>query len=233
MYAISRYDKNKYNIKTRLYYDFDLTYVLGDWDEMKTMIKDDVFETTQDILLRYFNIEIGIQDMVVLDSSRKPEKLSLHFVFNVFFDNLSKVKDFTDNYLPEKFKEEGSGFDKNVYHTSSQNFRIVGCTKRGKQRFLQIVSNHTEEESMICYIPPNCRHVDIKPIKIKFKNNEQPVILTPSYQQQLEKLYITNIDVFSNLSHDYYSWIKIGRALYSANCSVSTFHLFLKYDKKI
>ena len=42
MYEISRYDKNKYNIKTRLYYDFDLTYVLGDWDEMKTMIKDDV-----------------------------------------------------------------------------------------------------------------------------------------------------------------------------------------------
>ena len=85
---------------------------------------------------------------------------------------------------------------------------------------------------MICYIPPNCRHVDIKPKQIKAKNNEQPVILTPVYQQQLEKLFITNIDVFSNLSHDYYSWIKIGRALYSANCSVSTFHLFSRKDKK-
>ena len=100
--------------------------------------------------------------MIILDSTEVGVKLSLHFVFNVYFDNLPKLKDFIDNFLPEKFKEEGSGFDNNVYHVSSQNIRIVGCTKRGKNRHLRIISGHEEIESMIGYIPENFQHVKMK-----------------------------------------------------------------------
>ena len=81
--------------------------------------------------------------MIILDSSLEPIKLSLHFVFNVKFDNLSKVKLFTECYLPASFKET-TGFDNNVYHVGLQNLRIVGCTKKGKRRFLDIVSSHEE-----------------------------------------------------------------------------------------
>ena len=53
------------------------------------------------------------------------------------------------------------------YKTSLRNFRIVRCTKRGKEAFLKIMTDHTDYDCMICFIDSSCKLIDITPSMAK------------------------------------------------------------------
>ena len=62
------------------------------------------------------------------------------------------------------------------YRTSLRNFRIVGCTKRGKEAFLKIISDHTDYDCMICFIDNSCKLIDVTPLIAKKVKNTKPLI---------------------------------------------------------
>ena len=48
-------------------------------------------------------------------------------------------------------------FDMECYKCAVHNFRMVGCSKHGKNAFLKIFSDHTHLDCMICHIPKTCK----------------------------------------------------------------------------
>ena len=77
------------------------------------------------------------------------------FFNGVHFDNWDKVCEFVKTYvipqlhntLPEYIQNKN--IDIGIYSNGERNFRTVGSTKMGQDRTLKIISDHTENDSLI------------------------------------------------------------------------------------
>ena len=98
----------------------------------------------------HFNVLIDKNDMVVMDSSTN-EKISYHLIFNIHFEHFNKLRLVVKTFFIDENRL--TEFDMECYKCAVRNFRMVGCTKRGKNAFLKILSNHTDLDCMICHIP--------------------------------------------------------------------------------
>ena len=114
------------------------------------------------------------------------------------------------------------------YKSSLRNFRMVGCTKRGKESYLKILSNHTDYDCMICFIGKTCKLIDITPGIVKKIKEIKPLIHSKERTLDFNELVLQNMHVIAPESDDYGSWINWCIAMNKANLPLETFLEFSK-----
>ena len=168
----------------------------------------------------HFNVLIDKNDMVVMDSSTN-EKISYHLIFNIHFEHFNKLRLFVKTFFIDENRL--TEFDMECYKCAVRNFRMVGCTKRGKNAFLKILSNNTDLDCMICHIPKSCKYIDITPRVIKKIKSIVPLIHNEERNRDLNTIVLEHLHLFVNESDDYCDWVAFGIALQKANLPIETF----------
>ena len=122
-------------------------------------------------------------------------------------------------------------YDMECYKSPLRHFRMVGCTKRGKNAFLEINSfGHTDLDAMICHISKNCKFVNIDKRVIKKNKSIVPLIHNEERIHDLNALLLENLHLFASESVDYYTWLTFSIAIYKAGLPFETFLEFSKLD---
>ena len=99
------------------------------------------------------------------------------------------------------------------------------CPKYGKDRHLNIVSNHSFLDAQITYIPEDSVFLEVKD-DIKKTVVQATKVLPNNEQCGLEQCFFKNVSAFTEYASDYSKWVSVGIKLYRANCSLETFKLF-------
>ena len=201
--------------------------------DCKTALPEDVKQINigmiiDNIVHAFEPYEVTKDDIVILNSS-SDTKTSFHFILNkIHFQNIKSLKFLKDNVFKSLF-DTVDFLDGVIYGVRC--FRMPMCTKYGKDRHLNIVSNHSFLDALITYIPENSILLEMKE-DIK-KTVVQPVKLLPNNEQcGLEQCFIKNVSLFSEYASDYSKWVSVGIKLYRANCNVETFKLFSRLSPK-
>ena len=130
------------------------------------VIVSNLYVNVCEVLKKYYSIGYDFKDVVVINSGmfmdddefegyRHEDKQvaikekygsafsSFHVVFNkIHFCNIKSMSDFFETHkkiLLSKGLDES--IDQGVY-TSSRNFRLPECTKKGQERYLKIISHN-------------------------------------------------------------------------------------------
>jgi hypothetical protein len=133
------------NKPVKWHLDFDCKTSLS--EDMKQlnidMIIDDIVHT--------FEPYDGTKDDIVVIDSSNDTKTSLHFVLNkIHFQNVKSLK-FLHNVVFKSLFNTVDYLDCVI--NGIKCFRMSLCTKYGKDRHLNIVSNHSFLDALITYIP--------------------------------------------------------------------------------
>ena len=156
--------------------------------------------------------------MVIL-SSTTDTKTSEHYVFNkVHFSNWDKACDFVKTWIIPELKQnlglsefiQNGNIDTGIYTNGGRNFRMVGCSKFGQDRPLKIISNHTEKDSFITCIPHNSVLINFKPKHAEARIQRPIIQHSVERIEELEQLFLDNIQLCQEDAEDYTLWIKMG-----------------------
>ena len=241
----SRCDRNFYEIilddkNVKLFYDIDISPALDNMVLLDQIINE-ILTITITSLKDLYNVDnIVFSDFAILDSSGEVRKktggtttkTSVHIVLvnKVRFKSISHMKEYvtfvfseTSGFLTEKMDLH---IDNGVYRKRG-SLRIPGSTKRGQNRHLVIVSNHTPIECFLTYTDTDDDdiHVLEKPQRRSNKRKEDQMMRT--MQSTLSSQQISNDDIFSKvvnalpirLAENYAEWVAVGIKLYTAGAN--------------
>ena len=94
---------------------------------------------------------------------------------------------------------------------------MVGCTKRGKEAFLKIITDHTDYDCMICFIDNSCKLIDITPSIAKKAKNTKPLIHNVEIITDLNTLVLQNMHLIAPETDEYGAWMNWCIAMYKAD----------------
>lgn len=249
-------DKNP----VKLFFDIDVSPAID--DEMKDITITSVIERSIFGLREYYNVHnINAEDFAVLDSSGvyndndgvQKTKTSLHIILvnKVYFQNYSCLKIFIKKVFANRDKDENiKGIDFGVYRPGC--FRMPLSTKRGQNRFLTIITNHSMKECMVTCIDDidnmQCLEKMIYMSKPKMKvkrslsinsfastgSRSEPNIGISENQLTDEELIEECIEKLpEHLATNYETWINTGIKIYLTGAKERMWHLFSMKDPTI
>ena len=124
----------RYPQKPHFDIDIDLKKYSYVTDEVYNEIIDEIITAIDESLLSN-NIKLNIFDDIMLFTSHSDVKKSCHIVINNYFhSNASEAKGFYQDVVKRLTVDYKEFVDASVY-SSKQNFRLVNCTKYGKNRY--------------------------------------------------------------------------------------------------
>lgn len=143
------------------------------WDDLMKTRLGEVIERARTVLMAEYGMAVSHDDFAILDSTKLKsdrlvvEKYSFHIILTrcVYFRDGKHLKNFFDQVLfPKKLLEDDKrmpvhqrkydGIDSGVYGISRM-LRMPLCSKLGEVRPLTIETNHTFEECLVTYCPPD------------------------------------------------------------------------------
>jgi len=123
---------------------------------------------------------------------------SFHVVFNkIHFCNIKSMSDFYETHKDMLTDGIYEKIDHDVY-SPSRAFRLPECTKKGQERYLQIISpDHDFQDGMLCAISEDSILV---PTTKKDLERKPTPIQTPTSEtvSSMEKEFLDNIELFTD-----------------------------------
>ena len=250
-----RMDRNFYEVLLddkliKLFYDIDIAPAIENMALLDQLVNE-VINVTIISMQELYNIDnLTAKDFAVLDASgevRTPTgittKTSIHIVLvnKVRFRSILHLKDYVTfifsnaaGYIKDKIDLH---IDHGVYRRKG-SLRIPGSTKRGQNRHLVIVTDHTELECLLTFTDGENEddiHILEKPTRRNNKRKEDHIMRI--MQSEISAQQITNEDIFqrvidalpSSLAADYNTWINTGIKLYTAGANET---YWIEFSKK-
>ena len=141
---------------TKLFFDYDNSGVIMSLEEKQCVLQK-IRDDTTVVFHKYFNIDLTIENFVEMDSSTE-YKTSFHVIVDGYhFKNVEVLKILMKTYLKDLFQFfnfadiKNPILDNRVY-SKNRVFRMLGCTKYGKNAFLQLMTQHTFEQTLVTNI---------------------------------------------------------------------------------
>ena len=251
--TLPRMDRNFYEIilddrPMKLFYDIDKSPEITNTVYLSQLI-DEIINITVTSLKELYNIDgLDYTDFAVMDSSghvKKPTgittKTSFHIVLvnKVRFKNIHDMKEFVQFIFSENSGYVKQKMDFSIDHgvyKKRGSLRIPGSTKRGQNRHLRIITDHSALQCLLTFTDVN---EDVKVIErpTKRNNKRKEEHIMRSIESEIASKQLSNDDIFDavinalpeSLAADYNTWVNTGIALYTAGAPET---YWIEFSKK-
>ena len=158
---------------------------------------------------------------------------SVHLIFNkIHFNNIKSMSDFFETHKDIINNGVEDYIDQGVY-TPSRFFRLPECTKKGKERFLETISeNHDFQDALLTTISNDSILI---PTTKKDLEHKPTAVVAPTTESisEMESVFLANLDKFhDDANAEYNVWLSVGIRMRRTGFSLSTFIAFSKLDTK-
>ena len=189
---------------------------------INTIIKN-LLGLTKYTITEILNLPPIIENDIVICSTKNPLKKSIHIIFNGFyFENHVQAKRFYD-YVIYKYLEIYNEIPSNILkeivdsavYKSTQNFRIINCSKPGQENIKKLQTNHNELDTFITFIRPEDKLIDdilLHSLPSIYNKNKN---FTSYNNKPVNKSELTDLLNVILVADSYQEWYTVGQTIYN------------------